>query len=124
MYFTFPCPHPAFVHFTLIRFLVNHKWFRILEKESTVTAGLLLTNSIIQKASVTYLSFSVRPHLPTYYRCGCLLLYLITPNGTHVLGRATLDEGLGRRRDLNLTTQNTQNRQTFMPTAGFESCSP
>ena len=36
------------------------------------------------------------------------------------LGRTPLDDGLARRRDLYLTTHNTQNRQTSLSTAGFE----
>jgi hypothetical protein len=36
------------------------------------------------------------------------------------LGRTALDEWSARRRDLYLTTHNTHNRQTSMPTAGFE----
>jgi len=37
------------------------------------------------------------------------------------VGRTPLDEWLVRRRDLYLTTHNTHNRQTLMPTVGFES---
>ena len=36
------------------------------------------------------------------------------------VGRTPLDEWLVRRRDLYLTTHNTHNRQTSMPTVGFE----
>ena len=36
------------------------------------------------------------------------------------LGRTPLNEWSGRRRDLNLTTHNTHNRQTAMPSVGFE----
>ena len=36
------------------------------------------------------------------------------------VGRTPLDEWSARRRDLYLTTQNTHNRQTSMPPAGFE----
>jgi hypothetical protein len=34
-------------------------------------------------------------------------------------GRTPLDEGPARRRDLYLTTHNTDNRQTYMPPVGF-----
>ena len=36
------------------------------------------------------------------------------------LGRTTLEEGSARRRDLYLTTHNSQKRKTSMPPAGFE----
>ena len=36
------------------------------------------------------------------------------------VGRTPLDEGSARRRDLYLTTHNTDNRQTSMPPVGFE----
>jgi hypothetical protein len=36
------------------------------------------------------------------------------------VGRTPLDEWSARRRDLNLTTHNTHNRQTFMPPVGFK----
>jgi hypothetical protein len=36
------------------------------------------------------------------------------------VGRTPLDEGPARRRDIYLTTHNTHNRQTSMPTVGFE----
>jgi hypothetical protein len=36
------------------------------------------------------------------------------------VGRTSLEEWSGRRRDLYLTTHNTHNRQTSMPTVGFE----
>ena len=36
------------------------------------------------------------------------------------VGKTPLDEWSARRRDLYLTTHNTHNRQTSMPTAGFE----
>ena len=40
------------------------------------------------------------------------------------LGRVPLDEWSARRRDLYLTTQNSQKRQTSMPAAGFELAVP
>jgi hypothetical protein len=36
------------------------------------------------------------------------------------VGRTPLNEGSARRRDLYLTTHNTHNRQTSMPSVGFE----
>ena len=112
-----------------IWFLVNRKLFRILEKESNLTACLLLTHSIVHKANaMKYLSFSVWPRVPTHCRCRELLWQRITLSDTHThthtLGRATLEEGSDRRRDLYLRAQNTDKRQTFMHTVGFESCSP
>jgi hypothetical protein len=43
---------------------------------------------------------------------------------SHTLGRTPLDEGSARRRYLYLTTHNIHNRQTSMPSAGFESAIP
>jgi hypothetical protein len=44
---------------------------------------------------------------------------------THTtLGRTPLDEWSARRRDLYLTSHNTHNRQTSMPSAGFEPAIP
>ena len=44
---------------------------------------------------------------------------------THTtLGRAPLDEGSARRRDLYLTTHNSHKRQASMPPAGFEPTIP
>ena len=42
----------------------------------------------------------------------------------NTLGRTPLDEGSARRRDLYLTTHNTQNRQTSRLPAGFEPAIP
>jgi len=58
--------------------------------------------------------------LPTPCRRRRLLLHLITLNDTYTLGRTPLDEGSNRRRNLYLTTHNTQNRQTFMFPEGFK----
>jgi hypothetical protein len=40
--------------------------------------------------------------------------------GHTTVGRTPLDERPASRRDLNLTTHNTNNRQTFIPSARFE----
>ena len=44
---------------------------------------------------------------------------LLSQGFTITLGRAPPDEWLARRRDVYLTTRNTQNRQTSIPPAGF-----
>jgi len=44
--------------------------------------------------------------------------------GHTTLGTTPLDEYSARRRDLYLTIHNTHNRQTFMPSAGFEPTIP
>ena len=49
------------------------------------------------------------------------LTYLDTP---YTLRRTPLDEGSARRTDLYLTTRNTHNRPTAMPTTGFEPAVP
>jgi hypothetical protein len=51
---------------------------------------------------------------PPHYRGSTITLRHTT------LARTPLDEGSARRRDLYLTTHNTHNRQTSMPTAGFQ----
>ena len=50
------------------------------------------------------------------------MLYLITLNDTHAIGRTPLDEGSTRRRDL--TTHNTHKRQASMSPARFEPITP
>jgi hypothetical protein len=55
---------------------------------------------------------------PPYYRGFTITLRHTT------LGRTPLDEWSARRRDLYLTTHNTQKRQTSMPPAGFEPAIP
>ena len=75
-----------------------------------------------------FLSFLVRPLLPTHCRCRMLLLHLTeldTHTHTHTFVRAPLNEGSVRRRDLlYLTTHNIYKKQTFMPPAGFEPAIP
>ena len=46
--------------------------------------------------------------------------FAITHFRNATLGKTPLYEWPARRRDLNLTTHNTQKRQTYMPSAGFE----
>jgi hypothetical protein len=48
------------------------------------------------------------------FRCFTITLFRHT-----TFGRTPLDEGPARRRDLYLTTHNTHNRQTSMPSVGF-----
>jgi len=49
--------------------------------------------------------------------------FAMTPRRSTV-GRTPLDELSARRRDLYLTTYNTQKRQAFRPPAGFETAIP
>jgi len=49
--------------------------------------------------------------------------FMITLRHTTV-GRTPIDEQSARRRDINLTTHNTHNRQTFMTPEGFEPAIP
>jgi hypothetical protein len=60
------------------------------------------------------LFFLFLPPLPTHCRSRGLLLHMITLRHT-ILGRTSLDEGSARRRDLYLTTHNTQKRQASIP---------
>ena len=48
------------------------------------------------------------------------LMFLYHTQRRTTVGRTPLDEWSARRRDLYLTTHNTHNRQTSMPTVGFE----
>jgi hypothetical protein len=50
--------------------------------------------------------------------------FSITHSRHTILDRNPLDEGPVRRRDLYLTTHNTHNRQTSMPSAGFKPTIP
>jgi hypothetical protein len=43
---------------------------------------------------------------------------------THTIGRTPLDEGSARRRDLHLTTHNTDKTETSIPPKGFEPAIP
>jgi hypothetical protein len=52
----------------------------------------------------------------------CLAITITLRYTTFV--RTPLDKWSGRRRELNLTTHNTQKRQMFMPPAGFEPAIP
>jgi hypothetical protein len=52
------------------------------------------------------------------------IFHLITLKTHTTVGRAPLDEGSARRRELYLTTYNTHNRQTPMPPVGFETSIP
>jgi hypothetical protein len=56
---------------------------------------------------------------------GLLIIEALRSHSRHItLGKTLLGEGSVRRRDLYLTTHNTQNGQTPMPPAGFEPTSP
>ena len=50
----------------------------------------------------------------------CAWLHWTTHARTHTLGRSPLDEGSAQRRDLYLTTHNTHNRQTSIPSSGIQ----
>ena len=62
---------------------------------------------------VTVTIFLVSPPLPIPCMCGGFLLHLVAVNDTHTLGRTPLYEWSARRRDLYLTTNNTQNRHPY-----------
>jgi hypothetical protein len=51
---------------------------------------------------------------------GCRPVAVVTYLANTTVGRTPLDEWSVRRRDLYLTTHNTHNRQTSMPSVGFE----
>ena len=54
-----------------------------------------------------------------------LLLFFLDHTQLHTtFGRNPLDEGLARRRDLYLTTDNIYNRENSMPPKGFEKAIP
>jgi len=53
------------------------------------------------------------------YYCPCSLTMK-----NSILGRTPLDEGSVLRRDLYLTTHNTQVREASVPPAGFEAANP
>jgi len=74
--------------------------------------------------SLSYLSFSVLPLLPTHFRRRGFLLHVITLSDTNTLGKTPLDEGSSLGSDFFLTTHNVHNRQTFMPLVGFEPAIP
>jgi len=103
--------------------LIHLRWFvRVCWMHDTngaVPGGLVFYFFVYLCIIMTYFN------LP-YWRCKGLLFNLVTLNDTHThtLGRTPLDEGSARRRDLYLTTHNTQKRETSMTPAGFEPAIP
>jgi len=59
------------------------------------------------------------PH-PEWLRASSFTRFLYHTQWRATVGRTALDEWSSRRRDLYLTTHNTQKRQTLIPQAGFE----
>jgi hypothetical protein len=57
---------------------------------------------------------------PTRVIASSFLRFLDHTQRRTTVGRTPLDEWSARRRDLYLTTHNTHNRQTSMPSVGFE----
>jgi len=102
--------------------------------------GVATQESTARNLNATYLfkrfsgqkegSFFFPDHfLPVDCRCrgySCPWSHSITHTHTdaRTIGRTPRDEGLGSGRYLYLTTQNTHNRQTSMPLAGFEPAIP
>ena len=58
--------------------------------------------------------------IPQWARAFSVTRFLDHRQRRSTVGRTPLDELSARRRDLNLTTHNTLNRQTSMPPVGFE----
>ena len=82
--------------------------------------GLVLNEGIFYTALLNTFFFFV-------WRCGpagamaySFLRFIDHTQRRITVGRTPLDEWLARRRDLYLTTHNTHNRQTSMPSVGFE----
>ena len=65
------------------------------------------------------LSFS-RRNSPQWARASTFTRFLDHTQRRIIFGRTPLDKWLARHRDLYLTTHNTHNWQTYMPTVGFE----
>jgi hypothetical protein len=83
---------------------------------SSVIAG-----SGLDRQSKIILSLSPMAQLPLFGYLGRLILRRFTITLRHTtVGRTPLDDGPARRRDLYLTTHNTHNRQTSMPSVVFE----
>jgi hypothetical protein len=112
----------------------GHQFSRLLAAEVCASAVVMLDtpcSEVVWRvlatptpfASFPFTSPHVRHRVPSHFNW-TLLLYLITLSGTHVLGRATLDERSGRRGDPYLTTHNIQRRRTAMPPAGSEPAIP
>ena len=70
------------------------------------------------------LSLLFQPLLLTHCRCGSYCCTWHSQWHTEALVRTSLDERSVRRRELYLTTHNSQRRQTAMPLAKFESAIP
>ena len=71
------------------------------------------------------ISFFLSPTCVYLTRLGVEGYYSFDHTQSHTTGgRTPLDEGSACRRDLYLATNNTHNKQTFVPSAGFEPAIP
>ena len=64
--------------------------------------------------------FGATPSPPQWAMASSFTKFLDHTQWRTTVGRTPLDEGSARRRDVYLTTYNTHNRQTSMPSVGFE----
>ena len=79
---------------------------------------------LISAGHVRYTLYSLWRNSPTRARASSFLRFLDHTKWHTTVGRTPLDEGSAIRRDLYLTTHNTDKRQTSMSPAGFEPTIP
>ena len=101
----------------------------IVQKNSVSSYMNSLYNIILHFFNTTMLYFSL--FFFFLWRCGptramasSFLRFLDHTQRHTTVGGTPLDEWSARRRDLYLTTHNNHNRQTFMPSVGFEPTIP
>ena len=100
-------------------FVPDTEWIKLFLSQTFFLSFFLSFFLFLPSFLPSYLSLT-----SSTYSCKCrgLLLHLIPLKDT--LDRTPLDEGSACPRDLYLTTHNTQDRQTSMPPAGFETAIP
>jgi len=77
--------------------------------------GTAVIWNIIQQRSISSLFLARQPPVDQG-----LLIHQVSRSHTTTVGRTSLDVSSARRRDLYLTTHNIHNRETSMPSVGFE----
>jgi hypothetical protein len=106
-----------------MRLQISHIYTNLLFPTADVTE-----DTHTHYASTSCFTFSVQLYFrpppgtlgPKGSRAFSFLRFLDHTQRRITVGRTSLDEWSARRRNLYLTTHNTHNRQTYMPTARFE----
>jgi hypothetical protein len=100
-------------------FLGEKRLGRFINHPLTPRAGQSSTSTSTSLLWLHSLFFIWR-NSPQWARTSSFTRFLDHPQRRTTVGRTPLDEWSARRRDLYLTIHNTHNRQTSMPSVGFE----